>query len=51
MQLTVEELNMIRQWFNAVEDMSPEYLEYADRELGKRITEYLNQQTRDSERS
>lgn len=44
MQLTDQELNLIRQWFNAVEDLAPEYLEPADRELGKRITEYVNQQ-------
>jgi len=53
MVFTLEELNLIRQWFNAVEDVTPEYLEDADRKLGKRIEEFvfaqqrLNQQEQD----
>lgn len=31
------DLNLLRQWFNALEDVSPEYLERSDYELAKRI--------------
>lgn len=41
MLFTFEELNMIREWFNVVEDVSPEYLEQRDKDLGRRITEFL----------
>ena len=36
-ELTNEDLNLIRQWFNALEDCSPEYLCGEDYELAKRI--------------
>jgi hypothetical protein len=41
MEFSEAELNLIRQWFNAVDDLAPEYLEQADRDLGKRITEHV----------
>lgn len=37
MQFTAEELNLMRQWFNAIEDLAPEYLEQADRDLMQKI--------------
>jgi len=37
MILSEEELNLFRQWFNAVQDLSPEYLTDADRALFARI--------------
>lgn len=36
-QFTMEDMNLLRQWFNAVEDMSPEYLEQKDRDLMQKI--------------
>lgn len=41
MQLTEEELNLIRQWFNAVEDLNPKYLEKADKDLIEKIRVFL----------
>ncbi len=41
LSFTDDELNLIRQWFNVVEDLAPEYLEQPDRDLGKRIEEYV----------
>lgn len=38
MTLTTDELNLLRQWYNAVCDLAPEYLEAPDHVLGKRIT-------------
>lgn len=40
MVFTMEELNLIREWFNVVEDVSPKYLEQRDRNLGRRIEEF-----------
>ena len=34
---TRDELDLIRQWFNAVQDVNPEYLEKPDYALAKRI--------------
>ena len=36
--LTPDEANLVRQWFNSVTDVTPEYLEDPDRVLGERIT-------------
>lgn len=36
-----EKLNLYRQWFNAVQDLHPAYLEYADYALAKEIYERL----------
>lgn len=41
LQFTAQELNLVRQWFNAVEDVAPEYLKTADFELGNRIIEQV----------
>ena len=41
MGLTREELDLCRQWFNAVQDVSPEYLGAADCALMVRISERL----------
>lgn len=41
LQLTAQELNLVRQWFNAVEDVAPEYLTDADFELGQRVIEQV----------
>lgn len=35
---TREELDRIRQWYNAVDDLDPNYLEPADTELAMKIT-------------
>lgn len=34
---TMEDANLMRQWFNAVEDLAPKYLEKADRDLMQKI--------------
>jgi len=44
MLFTLEELNLIREWFNVVEDVSPKYLEQRDRDLGRRIEEFCRRQ-------
>jgi hypothetical protein len=36
-----EELNLFRQWFNAVEDLSPAYLEKSDCDLYRKVMEAL----------
>lgn len=33
--------NMYRQWFNAVQDLNPKYLEAADYQAAKKLLEYL----------
>lgn len=40
-ELTNEELNLARQWFNAVQDLNPGYLELADYSLAAKIHEAL----------
>lgn len=40
-QLTTEELNLARQWFNAVQDLNPGYLDQADYSLAAKIHEAL----------
>lgn len=37
MELTREEIDLLRQWYNAVEDLSPEYLEQKDHDLAAKI--------------
>ena len=37
MKLTREELDLIRQWYNALVDTNREYLERADSDLAERI--------------
>lgn len=41
MQLTDDEVNRVRQWFDSVQDCSPEYLEPADCELAARLYQRL----------
>ena len=36
-----EELNLFRQWFNAVEDLSPAYLEKSDCDLYRKVMEMM----------
>lgn len=36
-----EELNLFRQWFNAVEDLSPVYLDKSDCDLYRKVMEAL----------
>lgn len=38
---TKEELDLVRQWFDAVQDLNPAYLEKADYVLAKRVYEAL----------
>ena len=43
MELTNEELHLIRQWFGHCQDTAhPDYLEIADYQLAKRIIEQLD---------
>lgn len=37
MDLTREEIDLLRQWYNAVQDLSPEYLEQKDHDLAAKI--------------
>lgn len=37
MELTREEIDLLRQWYNAVQDLSPEYLEQKDHDLAAKI--------------
>ena len=39
--LSKDELNLIRQWFNAVEDCAPDYLDKADYDLMEKIMSEL----------
>lgn len=43
MEFTVEELDILRSWYNAVEDSNPLYLEEEDRMLHNRIVNELSQ--------
>ena len=36
-----EELNLFRQWFNAMEDLSPSYIEKSDCDLYRKVMEAL----------
>lgn len=38
-ELTIEEIELTRQWFDAVQDMNPKYLETPDYVLAKRLYE------------
>lgn len=42
-QFTREELNIIRQWFNAVKDINPKYLNETDEQLNFKILGLINQ--------
>lgn len=37
MKLSEEELELVRQWFNAVEDLSPKFLELKDYSLAEKV--------------
>jgi hypothetical protein len=37
MELTPQELDLLRQWYNAVQDLAPEYLEPRDHALATKI--------------
>lgn len=41
MELMAEELELVRQWFNAVQDLNPHYLEKSDYELARKIYQRL----------
>lgn len=38
--LTDHEMNLVRQWYNALNDLNPTYLEKADHALGKRAKQH-----------
>jgi hypothetical protein len=40
-KLSKKELNLVRQWFNAVADLNPDYLEEADHVLANKIMREL----------
>ncbi len=44
MQLTKEEINLIRQWFNAVQDLNDKYLKKADHKLYEKMLENINEE-------
>ncbi|MGI4942053.1 MAG: hypothetical protein ACRYHQ_16080 [Janthinobacterium lividum] len=39
--LSREDIDLIRQWFNNVQDVNPQYLERQDYDLAQRIYEHL----------
>jgi hypothetical protein len=41
MTLTGQELDLMRQWFDAVQDLNPDYLEAADYEMAAKIYKKL----------
>lgn len=41
-QLTEEEANLVRQWFNAVQDINPAYLKEPDFKLAAKVYEACN---------
>ena len=41
LDLTEQDIDRLRQWFDAVQDVSPKYLEPADFDLARRIYERL----------
>ena len=41
-KFTEEQLNLIREWFDSVQDINPDYLEPKDYALAKIIYEQLN---------
>lgn len=42
MTLLPSELNLVRQWFNCIEDVNPAFLEARDKRLAARIAAYLS---------
>ncbi len=40
--LDLDELNLIRQWYNAVEDFNPKYLEGKDKILFIKIKDFVD---------
>lgn len=46
MEFTKDEINLLRQWYNAVQDLSPEYLEPKDHELAAKILTALGMKPR-----
>lgn len=42
LQLSREDVDLLRQWFNAVFDLNQDYLEAKDHDLGRRIHEFLD---------
>ena len=51
MTLTPAELHIVHQWFDAVQDVTPEYLGPIDYELAIRLYEQLGMRVPDSLRS
>jgi len=43
MGFSVEELNLIRQWYNALQDLNPKYLAPADHELASKVLNLLEE--------
>jgi hypothetical protein len=44
LELTPDEANLIREWFNSVQDLNHKFLGGADYSLAKRIHEYMGMQ-------
>lgn len=47
MELSNEELSLIRQWFNAVEDLNRKYLEEKDYNLATKIKQEMKEADKD----
>ncbi|EOT7841596.1 hypothetical protein [Pseudomonas aeruginosa] len=48
MNFSEDELELFRQWFNAVEDLNPKYLERKDYLLAKKVLDELGAKTPNS---
>ena len=42
MQLSTNEINLVRQWFNSIQDVNPNYLQKADNELYLKVLAEYN---------
>ena len=48
MNFTVDELELFREWFDVVQDVSPAYLEQKDYALAKKLYEHLGRRVPNS---
>jgi len=48
LELTLDELDLIRQWFNALQDLDDGYLEIDDFELARKIHDHIGIRTPNS---
>jgi|GEM_PF-5011892 len=43
MKLSTDEINLVRQWFNAVQDLNPKYMQKADYKLYLKVLDAYKQ--------